>query len=917
MPDGSDHIVKKGETLSGIIAGKKAGGTTPPPVAPAPVAPAPAAPNTNSGGGGYRGSVGNADNDPLATQAATTTAPVLGTPENPYPQGAPVTSGSGETWRTSDGSALRTRSDAEIGDTNPRTGVVTPGSFDKNRAQGDKNLQDLKNLFGFGKKEAPAPAATQPATTTTGSGSPMSGTKVPANRTFESQMKESNMELNLLRKYSGLSEITESDVTVHKGDYGNKYGKEDVRDQYGHKVGKVDKGAEGKKEAPKRGRGRPTKGDKDEHGNDTKFDTSGLQGMLGSKAKGEVGKKSVKHSLKDWIEAVSDNIINEAEIAEGEDNKTMSRAAKGNEKYGKDGMKALAKAGREGASEKTLDKIRDKHDNYDKVEESQLDEKYMGFEKTKAAVAKGGAKDPGAVAASIGRKKYGKEKFQKAAAAGKKLGEEKDLPGKQDKLDVAPPKGKLDAKDFAALRGKKKVKESLSFNEMMSETNIDMQDMLQELQQDIEHFNNTGHCSDKLEAFLKIHGHTKKRITDEEAGAGRGHVNPSVVNPNTPAPAARTASPGWGRDDYKPLIPDTHKGPSKMAVVDPEGVKEAGSFIRNLASSRRAFEGKNMKDMQVETWKSTLNELINENLTISTTIDDQGHDSVNVSATEGNAHEIIELLRNAGLGGLGNGKQEHGQKVNNYGLPMSGDEQQGPEAQLIAVGDPHAGDSMGDEGGDDMMALIKKMTGIEDSGEEGHEEHSGHDYEEEGGEEHTDHAGEEEEEKTDEGNAFGGAVAKAKSDDIPDEGQHFEVDGEEYPVKEDDMEEGNKFTGNLAKAREQGQEEADLDGDGDMEKVDEGYGEPCNECGGMMDEGHSCSSQPVVDEGTDEGFANSDDDKAFQDIAYMMRTLSGGGGMGEKRSQATGPIVKIVTAEGTLMKESTDLLSDFRKLSGI
>jgi hypothetical protein len=48
----------------------------------------------------------------------------------------------------------------------------------------------------------------------------------------------------------------------------------------------------------------------------------------------------------------------------GESEKTMSRAAKGNEKYGKDGMKALAKAGREGASEKKLDAIRDKHDNY-------------------------------------------------------------------------------------------------------------------------------------------------------------------------------------------------------------------------------------------------------------------------------------------------------------------------------------------------------------------------------------------------------------------------------------------------------------------------------------------------------------------------------------------------------------------------
>jgi hypothetical protein len=50
-------------------------------------------------------------------------------------------------------------------------------------------------------------------------------------------------------------------------------------------------------------------------------------------------------------------------LSEAEKTK-MSRAAKGNEKYGKDGMKALAKAGREGASEKKLDAIRDKHDNY-------------------------------------------------------------------------------------------------------------------------------------------------------------------------------------------------------------------------------------------------------------------------------------------------------------------------------------------------------------------------------------------------------------------------------------------------------------------------------------------------------------------------------------------------------------------------
>jgi len=43
----------------------------------------------------------------------------------------------------------------------------------------------------------------------------------------------------------------------------------------------------------------------------------------------------------------------------------MSRAAKGYEKYGKEGMEALAKAGREG---KDLDKVRAKYDKYDNTE---------------------------------------------------------------------------------------------------------------------------------------------------------------------------------------------------------------------------------------------------------------------------------------------------------------------------------------------------------------------------------------------------------------------------------------------------------------------------------------------------------------------------------------------------------------------
>ena len=67
--------------------------------------------------------------------------------------------------------------------------------------------------------------------------------------------------------------------------------------------------------------------------------------------------------------------------------------------------------------------------------EARLNEKYMGFKKTVAAVAKGGADNPEAVAASIGRKKYGKAAFQKAAAAGKKMGEG-DMSEEREKLQT-------------------------------------------------------------------------------------------------------------------------------------------------------------------------------------------------------------------------------------------------------------------------------------------------------------------------------------------------------------------------------------------------------------------------------------------------------------------------------------------------
>jgi len=85
--------------------------------------------------------------------------------------------------------------------------------------------------------------------------------------------------------------------------------------------------------------------------------------------------------------------------------------------------------------EKMEDEAEEMEDEDEEDEdEEEMNERYMGFKKLKASIAaKGGARDPAAVAAAIGRKKYGKEKFQAMAAAGKKLGEGMDPVGREDK----------------------------------------------------------------------------------------------------------------------------------------------------------------------------------------------------------------------------------------------------------------------------------------------------------------------------------------------------------------------------------------------------------------------------------------------------------------------------------------------------
>ena len=111
---------------------------------------------------------------------------------------------------------------------------------------------------------------------------------------------------SLLKSLDQLNEGVTTTKTgkIHTAEPGG-YGRKDDEDEEGNKV---------KKDTAPKGRGRPKKNADSETGDVKKYDATGLTDLFGiKKPNGVVGKRSVKHSLKDWIEAVDEqNMIAEA-----------------------------------------------------------------------------------------------------------------------------------------------------------------------------------------------------------------------------------------------------------------------------------------------------------------------------------------------------------------------------------------------------------------------------------------------------------------------------------------------------------------------------------------------------------------------------------------------------------------------------
>lgn len=348
--------------------------------------------------------------------------------------------------------------------------------------------------------------------------------------------------------------------------------------------------------------------------------------------------------------------------------------------------------------------------------------------------------------------------------------------------------------------------------------------------------------------------------------------------------------------DMPLMDPVVQQKPSIFAKAKPVVQKSTGmlSSLKRPEQSLNPFESKDMKDIQLEGWEQQLNSLLTEGITVTSSTGQQGApDSVSINATDADAQELLAIVRQAGLGVFGGQEQP----TSSYGAPM---DPHSAEPSGYGTEPEVSPDVVGDDS--DMLALIKKMTGLST----GPEETS--DYEDEEGEETTlqpadDEEGEDEpDEETTEGNAFSGAVAKAKADGIQ-KGEKINVGGKEYPVKEDDVEEGNKFTGNLAKARAAGKKEADLDGDGDMEKVHEGE-HTCEACG-MQESKCGCEEQ------VDENFSNDAGGDAMADteLANLKALLAMGNDLHKMKSSNT-----VGNPTQVSVRES---INEWKKLSGI
>ncbi len=665
---------------------------------------------------------------------------------------------------------------------------------------------------------------------------------------------------SLLSSLDQLSEATEKTKTgiKHTADAGG-YGRKDDEDDEGKKV---------KADAPKKGRGRPKK-DADETGEVKKYDFSAF-GATGKDVKLKPWDKSktTKHSLKEYFDDL-DKALNEAEQIEikpasqtqtqviQQGNKTLGTVnnpqlaaqikqsiGKGEMSLGGDELGETDYSAKKAAAGKDIGKP---GKNFDKIVKSS-----GGGEK--------GKRIAGAVLAKLRAKTNEAERPSDDSTAGAGLGAGRSqgmLEGKKpDFLDMDKDGDKKEPMT-KAIADKKKVKEGLAQNLQAARL--------------------TGKSHG-----LKGHSHCGKNYEDmEEARMYHEGYKEGLDE-----------CYGMG-DMVEDTIPATVPGMADAAM------DEGNAFTHALKQTPRGEKfsvgGKTFTDRSsieespfaFEAWDNQLNALlegkkqVNEGMTVSISKGQQGMpDSVSVTAQDGEADQLLSLIKSAGLGLFGG---DEGQAQPGQMSPMTVDTSDpaevGTGGVAIDVVDDHDG----------MMNLIKKVVGAEPKGPEGgfagqESGEEGQDYEEEGN--HDSHE--------EECESCGSSDCQCDSEEV-DEDNGDQIGGPSDETEEEYMD----------------QEEEEVAEEINPNNDDEANEENSDAVRDAALAQAADNNEEQVDEGE---YANSDDDQFAADIDFMTNVISGGLNKKKSTGQTTIP---VIAGQEDRMTANESIVADWKKLAGI
>jgi hypothetical protein len=284
-----------------------------------------------------------------------------------------------------------------------------------------------------------------------------------------------------------------------------------------------------------------------------------------------------------------------------------------------------------------------------------------------------------------------------------------------------------------------------------------------------------------------------------------------------------------------------HDEKKKEKEVDESNTSGSVATSTATKSSKGSMIGKGIYDSM----NRELENMIAESMSINMSDSTEGNKSLTITATDEDALKLGMLLKNAGLGGgdqHSGDMHSHGEEAcDTCGMPDCGcgdvqeavDEnspdwptntETSPDALQYAGGLNKPKTDVAGDGqttipnsavhtqDEDALRRMMEMAGIKQADLEPWKETMKEDAEEDA---------------TDAENAVNDAEAAEEeiqesfAESIQRMREIAGIKEAKKDVEEEKTEEGNLFTGNLAKARADGKKQADLDGDGDMEKVRE------------------------------------------------------------------------------------------------